>query len=216
MSTAHRTEAGHVIPAAVSPPHDQRAHGLPQDLHGSEEESADPPVATGTEPAKQARQKPLEEDVPTRSSPPRRSGWEDSPHPSVVTKTRWVEPSTDLWCSVPVANLSDHPPDTLVCQHTDERVGHRKPGRPDQTPLERHHVANDQHDRPPDRSANKREPPPPPEDQAEQDQCRDHSDSFPRPSDHLSPPPAGNIGRPPSWRGRHLAQASRANPNSSD
>ena len=25
---------GHVIPAAVSPPHDQRAHGLPQDLEG--------------------------------------------------------------------------------------------------------------------------------------------------------------------------------------
>jgi hypothetical protein len=29
-----RTQAGDVIPAAVSPPHDQRAHGLPQDLKG--------------------------------------------------------------------------------------------------------------------------------------------------------------------------------------
>jgi CBS domain-containing protein len=46
----------------------------------------------------------------------------------VVTKTRWVEPSTDLWCSVPVANLSDHPPDTLVRQHTDKRVSFLKTG----------------------------------------------------------------------------------------
>jgi hypothetical protein len=27
-------DAGHDIPVAVSPPHDQRAHGLPQDLQG--------------------------------------------------------------------------------------------------------------------------------------------------------------------------------------
>jgi hypothetical protein len=30
-----------------------------------------------------------------------------------------------------------------MCQHTDERVGHGKPGRPDQTPPERHHVKHD-------------------------------------------------------------------------
>jgi hypothetical protein len=61
--------AGHVIPAAVSPPHDQRAHSLPQDLRGSEEDSADPPVATGTEPAKPAQQKPLDEDSASDSVP---------------------------------------------------------------------------------------------------------------------------------------------------
>ena len=60
-------KAGHIIPAAVSPLHDQQAHGLPRDLHGPDEESADPPVATDTEPAKRARQKPLDPDVPQRS-----------------------------------------------------------------------------------------------------------------------------------------------------
>src|SRR5215212_6696155 len=39
--------AGHVISSAVSSPHDQRAHGLPQDLTRSNEWSADPPAATG-------------------------------------------------------------------------------------------------------------------------------------------------------------------------
>jgi hypothetical protein len=66
-------ETGHIIPAAVSPPHDQRAHGLPRDLRGSDEESADPPVATGTEPAKQARQKPLDEES---ADPPVATGTE--------------------------------------------------------------------------------------------------------------------------------------------
>jgi hypothetical protein len=53
---------GHDIPAAVTPPHDQRAHGLPQDLQRSDEESADPPAATRTEPAETARRKPLDGD----------------------------------------------------------------------------------------------------------------------------------------------------------
>jgi len=44
-----------------SPPHDQQAHGLPQDLHGSDEKSADLPAATGTKPGKQAQQMPLDE-----------------------------------------------------------------------------------------------------------------------------------------------------------
>jgi hypothetical protein len=82
-----REETGHVIPAAVSPPHDQQAHGLPRDLHGSDEKSADPPVATSTEPAKQARQKPLDECVlraregtyggpcSVCSPPPSKGGW---------------------------------------------------------------------------------------------------------------------------------------------
>jgi hypothetical protein len=65
---------GHVIPAAISPPHDQRAHGLPQDLQRSDEESADPPAATGTEPAEAARQKPLDEGVAYDYEPsPRRA-----------------------------------------------------------------------------------------------------------------------------------------------
>jgi hypothetical protein len=51
---------GHVIPAATPPPHDQRAHGLPQDLQRSDEDSIDPPATTGTEPAETARQKPLD------------------------------------------------------------------------------------------------------------------------------------------------------------
>src|SRR3954447_14334690 len=46
-----------------SPPHDQQAHGLPQDLHGSDEKSADLPAATGTKPGKQAQQMPLDECV---------------------------------------------------------------------------------------------------------------------------------------------------------
>jgi hypothetical protein len=54
---------GHVIPAAVSPPHDQQAHGLPRDLQGSDAKSADLPAATGTKPAKPARYKPLDADV---------------------------------------------------------------------------------------------------------------------------------------------------------
>src|SRR5487761_1501750 len=39
-------------PSAVRPPHDQRAHDLPQDLPRPDEGSADPPAATRTEPAK--------------------------------------------------------------------------------------------------------------------------------------------------------------------
>jgi hypothetical protein len=55
------THAGarHPISGHASP--GQRAHSLPQDLQGPEEWSADPPAATGTEPAKPARRKPLEE-----------------------------------------------------------------------------------------------------------------------------------------------------------
>jgi hypothetical protein len=60
---------GHDIPAAVTPPHDQRAHGLPKDLQRSDEWSADPPAATRTEPAEAAQQKPLDEcDQLARSS----------------------------------------------------------------------------------------------------------------------------------------------------
>jgi hypothetical protein len=60
-SSAHRARAGHVIPSAVSSPHDQRAHGLPQDLEGSEEWSADPPAATGAILHQQADKNLLEE-----------------------------------------------------------------------------------------------------------------------------------------------------------
>jgi len=118
-----------------------------------------------------------------------------------------------------MANLPDHPQNTLMCQHTHERVGHCQPGCPDQAPLEPHHIANDQHDRPPDRGGDETEPPPPPEDQAEQNECRDHSDSFRRPPHHLSPQSAGNTGRLPSWRRigiLKLAQASRADPHTRD
>ena len=53
--------AGHVIPSAVTSPHDRRAHGLPQGLTGPDAESAVPPAATGTEPATTAaRQNPLD------------------------------------------------------------------------------------------------------------------------------------------------------------
>ena len=34
MAKCSPQHTGHVIPAAISPPHDQRAHGLPQDLRG--------------------------------------------------------------------------------------------------------------------------------------------------------------------------------------
>src|SRR5215472_2300172 len=63
MAKCSPAHPGHVIPSAVTSPHDQRAHGLPQDLKRSDEWSADPPAATRTEPAKAARQKPLDERV---------------------------------------------------------------------------------------------------------------------------------------------------------
>src|SRR4029453_18418577 len=97
--------------------------------------------------------------------------------PSVVERTG-SSPLTDPWCSVPMANLPDHPQNALMCQHAHKRIDQCQPGCPDQAPLEIHHVANDQDDWPPDRGGDEREPPPPPENQAEQNECRNHSDSF--------------------------------------
>jgi len=64
MAKCSPQQAGHVIPAAVSPPHDQRAHGLPQDLHRSEEESVltRRPLPEPSLPNRLS-QKPLEADV---------------------------------------------------------------------------------------------------------------------------------------------------------
>lgn len=41
-SGAHCTRTGHVIPAAVTPPHDQRAHGMPRDLNEVRSEECRP------------------------------------------------------------------------------------------------------------------------------------------------------------------------------
>jgi hypothetical protein len=54
------TASGTLHPSSSTSPHDQRAHGLLQDLpQRSAPWGADPPAAASTEPAKPARQKPL-------------------------------------------------------------------------------------------------------------------------------------------------------------